>query len=76
MDQLVPKPYILKLCIIKKDTTISGYKKSEAFKELKTSINSGILDKALFWGIELDKGDQELILNYEPNYNKGLIPFR
>ena len=29
-----------------------------------------------FWGIELDKGDQELILNYEPNYNKGLISFR
>ena len=24
----------------------------------------------------LDKGDQELILNYEPNYNKGLISFR
>ncbi len=54
MSQWAPKTYCIGKVDINKTTTYLGYKKSEAHLELKKSIMSGLLDKALFWAIELD----------------------
>ena len=54
MEIWAPKQYCAGKICIKKDTTYLGYKRSSAFLELKKSIMAGLLDKALFWAIELD----------------------
>ena len=54
MDKRVLKEYLIHTGPIGKDTTFYGYKKTEAFKELKENIKSGILDRSIFWSIELD----------------------
>ena len=52
--ELVPKEYQIYRNDISTNETYLGFKITEAFKELKLSIISGILDKALFWAVELD----------------------
>jgi hypothetical protein len=37
-----------------KDKTFSGYKKTQVFQQLKESILKGEIDKACFWGCEMD----------------------
>lgn len=54
MQQYAPKTYCLGKVSLKKDETYLGYKRSAAFLELKSSILSGLLDKAIFWAVELD----------------------
>lgn len=54
MSLFAPRPY----CVghrsdIERDSTFLGFKRNEAFAELKRTMLSGLLDKALFWATEL-----------------------
>ena len=54
MEAFAPKIYCIGKVTINKDHTYLGYKRSAAYSELKNNILSGLLDKALFWAVELD----------------------
>ena len=56
--ELVPKEYQIIRQELPKTKTYLGFKVVDAFRELKSSIISGILDKSLFWGVELDISGQ------------------
>ena len=54
MDNNVPNQYKINISDINKKSTYLGFKKTEALKQLKLNIISGILDRAIFWAVELD----------------------
>ncbi len=54
MSAYAPRIYCVGKTNLKKDVTYLGYKKTAAFAELKKNIMSGLLDKALFWAVEID----------------------
>lgn len=52
-NRYAPKLYCVGVTEAKRNCTVSGYKRNDAFRELRTSILAGVLDKALFWAVEL-----------------------